>query len=219
MKKHDLPQDIQNRIDRELLSNENLIWVGQPHPSRFLNVQANKTHPLLSLVIVTEIFLFILALIMSELLLAGLLFLALVLTAILGGLAQQLSSAKNTIYAVTNQRAMIIEGNNVQTFRKRDLQSITKTTRKTGRGDIIFRKDSEMRLRPSGFGFMLQRRDEKEIGFLGIEHPDHVEALLLNTFAEESSLSIARLEDINQHDENESDNAYRSEAKNYMSGY
>jgi len=219
MKKHDLPQEIQDRIDKELLSEEKLLWVGQPHPSRFLNVQANKTHPLLSLVIVTEIFLFILALIMSELFIAGLIFLALVLTAILGGLAQQLFSAKNTIYAVTNQRAMIIEGNNVQTFRKRDLQSITKTTRATGRGDIIFRKDSEMRLRPSGFGFMLQRREEKEVGFLGIEHPDHVEALLLNTFAEETSLNTARLEGINQHDENQSDNDYRSETKQYMRGY
>lgn len=219
MKKHDLPQEIQDRIDKELLSEEKLLWVGQPHPSRFLSTQSSKTHPLLSLMIVVEIILFIVALVMSALLMAGLIFLALVLTAILGGLAQQLFSAKNTIYAVTNQRAMIIEGNNVQTFRKRDLQSITKTTRATGRGDVIFSRDSEMRLRPSGFGFMLHRREEKEIGFLGIEHPDHIEALLLNTFAEETTLNTIRLQDSDEQKENETHRDHSIGTQQYMSDY
>lgn len=196
MKKHDIPKQILERVEAELLSDEDLLWVGQPHPTRFLMSASNKTHPLLATIVGIEILLLILATFASLFLLAGILLFSLVMTAILGEIGQQLYSAKQTIYAITNKRALTIHGGEVETFGKNDLQSIIKKTKSKGRGDIIFRRDSQERMTASGFGLMLHRQEVKERGFLGIENPQQVELLLLDTFSE--NIDTRHLED---HDE------------------
>lgn len=202
MKKHEIPKEILERVESELLPDEDLLWVGQPYPTRFLWITSYKTHPLLSSTIAAGIGLVIAALFSGSLLLLALSITALVLAAIIGGIAQQIYRANKTIYAISNQRALIIYDNQVETFGAKDLQSIVKKTKSKGQGDIIFRKDSQSKITPSAYGLMLHRQEETERGFLGIENPNHVELLLLNTFGDN-----ARIERLVEQDV-EADDAY-----------
>lgn len=206
MKKHEIPKNILERVESELLPDEELLWIGQPHPTRFLFGQSNKTHPLLASLIGLEIAVFVSAFFTASLLFIGLSFLALLLTTLIGAILQQVLLARNTIYAISNQRALTIRGNQVETSGKKDLQSIVKKTNSNGRGDIIFRKDTESKISPTGFGLMLHRQVEKERGFMGIENPNHVELLLLNTFGDN-----ARIERLVDHDADDGDIYFEDE--------
>ena len=85
--------------------------------------------------------------------------------------------AKKTIYAVTNQRAIIFEGGRsvkVDSFGPPKLNDISKRVRADGSGDLVLeRRVSYSHSRQHG-----SRERIKEIGFFGIEQVNHVEDLI-----------------------------------------
>ena len=85
--------------------------------------------------------------------------------------------ARKTIYAVTNQRAIIFQGGRsvkVESFGRPNLNDISKRVRADGSGDLILeRRVSVRHSRQNG-----SRESVKEIGFFGIERVDHVEDLI-----------------------------------------
>ncbi|PQV64024.1 hypothetical protein B1R32_10749 [Abditibacterium utsteinense] len=78
------------------------------------------------------------------------------------------AKATRTIYAVTDRRLLIIEGENVQSFLPADIERLQR--RGESSGDVIFAR--EMRRGSKG------RRYEVEIGFFGIQNPREVERLI-----------------------------------------
>ena len=87
-------------------------------------------------------------------------------------------TAKNTVYAITNQRAIIVikKGSvfDIQSFRADKLRDINKRIRSDGRGDLIFeRQVSHHHSRKHG-----THEHTKEIGFFGIPAVNEVQDLL-----------------------------------------
>ena len=79
----------------------------------------------------------------------------------------------STIYAVTTERALIIEGSgarSVQSFRPQELERIERRERGDGNGDVVFARE----LRRGAKG----RTYTEEIGFWGIDNAREVERLL-----------------------------------------
>ncbi|MGJ3239593.1 MAG: hypothetical protein ACFE0Q_12865 [Anaerolineae bacterium] len=194
MKKQNIPQHILERIESELIEQEDLLWAGQPNPMRFLTKRPDRTHPILSVLIGLELVLLAgVALVGNTPLLIGVL-IGLVLTAVLGGLWQQFDNADNTFYAITNKRALVIEGQRVVSFGHEDLQSIERRMHGNARGDIIFRETVVTDRVPFAYG-LLPRRTTEEHGFFGVEHPEQVELLLLRTFHHPAPIDTQRLQD------------------------
>jgi hypothetical protein len=81
--------------------------------------------------------------------------------------------AGRTVYAVTNRRAMVIDGRRVKTFGPRELERIERTEAADGSGDMVFVQTEEPRSRHRGMN--VQVKD----GFYGIENVRSVEQLLL----------------------------------------
>jgi hypothetical protein len=85
--------------------------------------------------------------------------------------------AKNTVYTITNQRAIIIAKKcsemDIQSFSADKLDDINKRIRSDGSGDLIFERQISYR-RHKG----RTRQRIKEIGFFGIPKVNDVENLL-----------------------------------------
>ena len=80
--------------------------------------------------------------------------------------------AKHTVYAVTNRRALIISGTRerkIQSFTRADMDSIERTERSNGKGDVMFATSSN-------------NKTTQRVGFIGIADARRVERLLLDTF-------------------------------------
>jgi hypothetical protein len=80
--------------------------------------------------------------------------------------------AKQTVYALTNRRAMIITGGStkkVQSFTGNDMGVIERTERSNGIGDVIF-------------ATIAGKKSDQPVGFMGISEARRVERLLLDTF-------------------------------------
>ena len=80
--------------------------------------------------------------------------------------------AKQTVYALTNRRAMIITGGStkkVQSFTGNDIGIIERTERSNGIGDVVF-------------ATVVGKKSDQPVGFMGISEARRVERLLLDTF-------------------------------------
>lgn len=78
------------------------------------------------------------------------------------------AQAAQTIYAVTDRRLLIIEGQSTQSYLPRDIERLER--RGEEQGDVIFAR----KLRRGSKG----RTYETEIGFFGIQNPREVERLI-----------------------------------------
>lgn len=86
------------------------------------------------------------------------------------------TKAKQTVYALTNRRAMIITGKStkkIQSFTGNDMGVIERTERANGTGDV-------------NFATMAGRKSDVTVGFVGIPDARRVERLLLDTFKKDS---------------------------------
>jgi hypothetical protein len=89
--------------------------------------------------------------------------------------------ARATVYAITDQRLMIIEGwprSKVRSFGADDIEAIERRERADGTGDVVFRHEvhwrDDLRLRRDGPPNYRSRR--RAIGFFGISEPRRIEA-------------------------------------------
>lgn len=178
MKKEAIPKDILERVEAELLSGEKLLWVGKPSTSRMLQIAPRQTPTWLSILLSLELA-GLLGLLFASggrapIWLFGALILLLIVTAAWADIARRYWKADKTIYAVTNERALIIEGADVNSFGAANLQQI-----KRRKNDLIFKSEQVHRNLGYGLGAVSETLEE---GFMGIEAPEQVELLLMETF-------------------------------------
>jgi hypothetical protein len=80
--------------------------------------------------------------------------------------------AKQTVYGLTNRRAIIITGGStkkVQSYTGSDMGVIERTERSNGTGDVVF-------------ATVEGKKSVEQVGFMGISDARRVERLLLDTF-------------------------------------
>jgi len=154
-----LPPELRAALDRELGRNEQLAWVGQPQTARVAVPAAFVgTIGLLVLGVGSYIALTVvrpLAAIPDAGM--GWFFPVFIATTLLGGLAvigvplYLVRKLQRTVYAITNERALILEVksaySNVQSFTSAGLGNVSRKVRRNGSGDLVFakelRRDSE----------------------------------------------------------------------------
>lgn len=186
MKKNKIPKDILERVENELLTEEQLLWVGLPGKKSNIDMTVKATIAGLVGTLMLGMFAFLLvarnsgslwlttSTIPIVLLLIGLAFFAI--------RAQTRNQAD--LYAISNRRAMIFSRNKVQSFGKNDLRFIERQMNRDGTGNILFDREYYQSVTMAGTTPVTTHRSE-EIGFFGIENPSEVEALMLETFRSE----------------------------------
>lgn len=85
---------------------------------------------------------------------------------------------RQTLYAVTDRRALIMEGQRTRSFGANDIEFIERRVARNGTGDVIFATQITDRYA----GNTGRRIASAPIGFMGIERPQEVEALMLGVF-------------------------------------
>lgn len=186
MKKDRIPEDLKQQVERELLSGEELLWVGQPAPLRF----ALRNHPELPLTwsrIVTGVMLTIavLAFVYSGIAnqptavwFATVLLMLTFTAAIVSRPLERYKLARGTVYAVTDRRALTHSPRGVRSHMPEDLKTIERVNHTKQMGDLIFGHKSQRRM----IWMFLSIREVEPIGFFNVRYPEQLEALLMETF-------------------------------------
>ena len=178
-----LPNKLRQKIDKELQPGETLIWIEQPIP-RFFTAKS-ITSFLFAIPWTSFAIFWIWGALGFQLpdLREGIqpqhLFACFGIPFVLIGLGMLSSplwvwqAAKKTVYLITNQRAISIEGGMIFTIRSyspEQLKDLYRKERKDGSGDVIILtrqwRDSD------------GDKQSEEIGFLGVRHPGEVENML-----------------------------------------
>jgi hypothetical protein len=177
-----IPDQLRQKIDRELEPRETIKWVGQPIP-RYFTAASITTFFFAIPWTAFAIFWMWGASGFGQLLTLGfglhLLFPLFGLPFVLIGFVMLLSpiwikqAALQTVYLITDQRAIVIEGGfktTVRSYRPEQLQEVYRQENKDGTGDVIINvrhwKDSDG-----------DRRSEA-LGFMGIRNPKEAERML-----------------------------------------
>jgi hypothetical protein len=173
------------KIEKDFLVDERLLWLGKPSVRRLLTMPHDGFEPLVGLVIgiiITLVAAVILLTGMVEItrnvsiLLVGLLFAVVTMPLVI-----QIVIAKNTTYAVTTHRALILKGSKLTSFGAGDINRLEYSTGKDGTGDILFKVVIHERMIPVGY-LSYPVEYEEQIGFFGISRPRLVYGMLLHTF-------------------------------------
>jgi hypothetical protein len=97
---------------------------------------------------------------------------------LVAAIAIPLIRRSQSLYAVTDRRALIMQGRRTRSFGANDIQFIERRMTRGGTGDVIFASQIKDRYA----GNTGRRITTEPVGFLGIEHPQEVEALMLDVF-------------------------------------
>lgn len=173
------PLDLNAIAQGELSADERLVWLGQPSPFVLARKRTGMILPGLFLMLLAITFLTVPTVTIFEK--PGTVpFPFLIVFPVIGvialgfGLAMLASPllqwrlAGRTIYAVTDQRVLIIDPGSVQSFEPGDIQQLVRRDRGGGRGDLVFREEQgNLMLAMYTFGNNATRR----IGFFGIPDP------------------------------------------------
>jgi hypothetical protein len=165
---------LQSEIARELAMNERLLWASRANPGRIARQAAPASCvgvPFLAF----SIFWTVSATSMGAPIfftLWGLMFCGIGAAVLLSPLWAA-KKGSSTVYVVTDQRAMIIEGGSsrsIKSWTRRDIDTIERREHADGTGDVVFAR--EMRRGAKG------RAYTNEIGFWGIQDARLVEGYL-----------------------------------------
>lgn len=190
----------ENRIEQELLDEEVLLWAGRPTPLRTLGGSNLYTvaMALISLIIVLVILAVSRGMMFMDLgpgspmmgapnAIFGLVTLIMLLS--MGGVLLsplwRLLNARRTLYAITDQRILILDGilsQKVTSYGADDIERIERRSYSTGRGDLIFRHETRTQRVRSSRGYRRTRYYEEPIGFFGIPDVRAVERVMIDTF-------------------------------------
>jgi len=186
------------KIERELRPGETLIWIGQPDPKQFSREVARACLFQLALMaIFIPVSLFVISRISQaeKMVIPSVLFVG-------GVIGYYVITAPwrypqrilQTIYAITDQRALVRQGfgwsllwlqglpglyNTLCSFDARQIRARRRIQRYEGRTDLIF--GGEGHDHTTGRG---QIRDWVQVGFLGLKNVDEVDQLLEKHFAD-----------------------------------
>jgi len=196
--------ELQRRVEAELLPGEELLWVGRGDGR--LNARSLSGAPVRAFLALAVVGLVMISmfggLFMSRGMLAtgfynifpmvpvfvimGIVLLMVVLRTS-GVFAQTFRNAQAT-YAITDRRIMILTGRGttqVTSYGPQDIECIERRMRSDGSGDLIFRYEDLPRRVSSGYSTRRMSYDRLPVGFFGITDVRRVEALLINTFRPE----------------------------------
>lgn len=174
-----LPYDLRQTVEGELNGNETVVWAGQPKPGRMAMTALPK---MLFAIPFTAFSIFWICgasgFEMPDFSEGGFAFFPLfglpfliVGLGMLGSPLWKMKSAKNTVYVLTDKRAIIFEGGrkiNIHSFSGYQLRGLSRKQRADGSGDIIFAKEVSHHNRDG-------RTQFKEVGFIGIDNVKQVE--------------------------------------------
>lgn len=194
-------------VENELFDNEHLMWWGKPKPTSM--IRSSDTGDVIGGVFIVGFTVFFI-LFSSNIMGAGfnsfgggfgpefdlfrVFFFSIPLFMLGGGLWQaskplrRIYQGQHTIYALTDQRAMIITKSvmgsiNVRSFYPRDIERVQRSSRADGTGDVIFATDEVTRYRSSSSG---SRRRPYTVtipqGFFGIQDARYVEDVMIQLF-------------------------------------
>jgi len=212
----DYDPPIYKRAEAELLPGERLLWVGQPVKTRramFGGGKAGNKAAVLAVVLGLQIMLILgggVFMMTSSgdtaagtttttpagtpwiaITIAGFMVLVAVMLAVLS-FWRVAARAKNTLYAITDRRALLISGSSVQSYGERDIQFVERKMHRDGTGDVLFRREARSGMTYYGGSIFGSRLYPTEIGFLGIENPQAVETLMLETFRPETGAYLEK---------------------------
>lgn len=186
MKKQD--KWIEQRLKKELLAGETLLWYEQPIAMRLAIMYPIR----LVLGIVWFVAFFILMSSIFRILAIRAVVLLPVVLIIFIGIGIAISSrpisafikAGGTIYAATNRRIIIVKPSSVRSYSPQDIQFIERRDRGNNTGDIIL-------------GYEHDSGIKQPFGFFGVRNIEQVEAMLLENFRPDSAFpySVNRLQD------------------------
>jgi hypothetical protein len=189
--------ELRRIIEPQLRSEEKLIWVGQPDPMQFSREVTRACVLQLGLIVLAiAICVWVIARLSGpekSVLPAGLLVGGMVGYLLLAAPWRYPSRVLRTIYAITDQRALVYQGfgwsllwlqalpplyNTLWSFDARQIRARRRIPRYEGRSDLIF--GGERRYHNTGKG---QIQDWVQVGFLGLGNIDEVDQLLESRFA------------------------------------
>jgi len=189
--------ELRRIIEPQLRSEEKLIWVGQPEPMQFSReVTRACVFQLGEIVLAIAISVWVIARLSGseKLALPAILFVGgMVAYFLLAAPWRYPSRVLQTIYAITDQRALVYQGfgwsllwlqalptlyNTLWSFDARQIRARRRIPRYEGRSDLIF--GGERRYHNTGKG---QIQDWVQVGFLGLGNIDEVDQLLESRFA------------------------------------
>ncbi len=179
--------DLQRRVEAELLPGEELLWVGQGDGR--LNARRMSGAPIRAVLVLLVAGLVMVSIFGGLFMTRGMvttgfgsffpavsifsimaIVLLLVVLRVSGVFTQTFRNAQAT-YAITNRRIMILTGRRttqVASYGRQDIERIERRMRSDGSGDLIFRYEDLPRRYGSGYGGRHMTYDRLPVGFFGI---------------------------------------------------
>lgn len=211
MLKTNLPEEFKDLIEMQLVRDEEVLWVGVPHPLQLLKRRILSSLPFSLLFIGVAIFIFVTFMQMQNWTtgffggpsgvfggrsgpgsffgMFRFIFIGVFLFMLLQRVWAYIKQTRR-VYVVTNQRAIIISRGfttDVQSYGPKNMQFVKVRYYDGDYGDVIFNREMhsyrDYDHHDSGWSFGGRTRTHTvEIGFFAVEAPDKVEALLLENF-------------------------------------
>lgn len=191
MKIDNVPGDVLDLVESELLEEEELLWIGQPAPRATLRAgRGRELTVVLVLGGVMAMMAFMLPMIMAEApdFPAFIMFIPflIVLSVVFLPLLYRLFMGGRTTYAITDRRVLIMQNRTVTSYGPDDLHFIERRMHGQDRGDLIFARQM------SATSSSSRSTWSEDIGFFGIDKVRAVEALMLKTFRGEGEEAAKR---------------------------
>ncbi|QPC84425.1 hypothetical protein G4Y79_08640 [Phototrophicus methaneseepsis] len=187
MKLDHIPPELRNKVEMELFEDEDLLWIGQPQP---LSAAIGPTwlSDLLPIGMVGIFLFFFFSVVNGPMggfddMPSFFYFVPLfILATTIWPFISRLITATRSTYALTDRRALIIDGNNVKSYGADDIEFIQRNMRGQDSGDIVFAKEISTYRSNNR-----TRIKSTPIGFLGIDNVRAVEAMMLRTFNQDET--------------------------------
>ncbi|NWF68232.1 MAG: hypothetical protein HXY40_04035 [Chloroflexi bacterium] len=190
MKRKPIPDPLVEQVEAELLEGEELLWVGQPGAGAVWQSASRLAARALVVGFFAAIAIAFWSIWSSSAVVTGAnivwpILMMIVIVLVLAGVmvVRGMRESRDTVYAITDRRAIIFNNKGaVRSFGAQDIEFIERQMRGVDRGDIIFKRESRPRVDYYGDGAYGSHLYETPVGFLGIDNPREVEALMLRTF-------------------------------------
>ncbi len=195
-----LTPEQEDRLHQELMEDEVLLWAGQPTPIRTLRSGSmlSAAGAALFLLVIFSVFSVVFGrMFFFGMGMMGMMFglVALIMLISIGAAilrpAWQWLNARRTLYAITDQRILILDGvlaQQVTSYGPDDVERVERRTyNRQGDGDLIFRYETRAHRVRSHQGYRRTQYREEPIGFFGIPDVRAVEQIMLDTFVADPS--------------------------------
>ncbi|QPC84426.1 hypothetical protein G4Y79_08645 [Phototrophicus methaneseepsis] len=194
MKFDNIPSALVDKVEAELLEEEEVLWIGRPE-SGMTAIRSSLLATTAPIALVAAIMALVSG---AVLVMAGseaeeIPWIAFALPVLIVGLVMcgqllaHLFSATRSTYAITDHRVLILTGNSVKSFGPEDIEFIERKMQGDDVGDILF--TTQVTSHSSQYGKQIQ---STAVGFKGIANVRAVEALMLRTFRDRDNQHAKR---------------------------